>query len=434
MFRRLSRASLVFLLPLLSLSAAGWCAAAGSSLAAVRDILATHGAWLGLVAAFIAGMALNLTPCVYPMIPVTLAFFSGQAAGATGRVVKLAAAYVLGIAMSYALLGLFVAKTGAFFGSWLQQPAVLLSVAAIITALALSMFGLYELRPPAWLTQRVGSAGRGLGGAFVMGLVVGIVAAPCIGPFVLGLLLLVSELASPLAGFGLFFALGLGMGLPYLVLAVVAHRVGRLPKGGAWMVWIKQLLGLALLGLALWMVRPLLAHAVLVIVVALLLAGAGAALGFMQRLAGSRAFLWTRRAVGAAMVVAAVVLIWPRAEARPGPVWTPYTEAALETAQRGGQPAIVDVYADWCVPCVEMDYSTFQHPDVVAALRSVTTLRVDATRGLTADGEALVERYRVYGAPTVLFFDRSGHERRDLRFIGPATVDEMLDHLRRLTG
>ena len=405
-----------------------------SSLGWLADFIAAHGFGVGLCAVFFGGMALNLTPCVYPMVPVTLGFFSSQAAGATRRAVGLALIYVLGIALSYAALGFAAAKTGALFGAWMQRPAVLFPAAGIAVALAFSMFGAYELRAPSWLIRRIGQAGQGLGGAFVMGLLVGVVAAPCVGPFILGLLLMVSRLANPAAGFALLFALGLGMGAPYVLLALAAHRLGRLPKGGAWLVWIKQALGAALLGVALMLVRPLLPPALVRALAVLLLAGAGAALGFAGRLAGPRGFRGARRVVGAMLILSAAVVAWPREALRPGPTWTPYTEAALEEAQRSGRLVIVDMYADWCVPCVEMDHSTFRNPEVVAALASVLTLRVDATRDLSPDAQALVARHRIFGAPTVLFFDRTGRERGDLRLTGFAAPDEFLKRLRGLTG
>ena len=353
-------------------------AAAAQPLGWLNDVIQRHGLWWALPAVFLGGLALNLTPCVYPMIPVTLAFFSSQAAGAWRRTAWLACCYVLGISLNYALLGVLAAQTGALFGSWLQQPIVIVGVALVVVALALSMFGLYDLRPPQALTRRMGQASAGFWGAFVMGLVVGLVAAPCIGPVVLGLLLLIGQLGDPAAGFLLFFVLGLGMGMPYVVLGMAAHRIGRLPKAGAWLVWSKRALGVVLLGVALFFLTPLL----------------------------------------------------PRPQAMTSPVaWVPYTEAALEQAQRAQRPILIDIYADWCLPCVEMDHVTFHHPDVARALASVATLRVDATREVSPEAERLLERHHVYGAPTLLFFDRSGRERLDLRLEGFATPDEFLERL-----
>ena len=161
------------------------------------------GVWA--LAFFIGGLALNLSPCVYPMVPVTLAFFSQQSQGRGRVIVLLGVLYVLGLSLSYALLGFAAAQTGALFGSWLQQPVVLGGIAALIVVLALSLFGLYELQPPRWLMQRFGRAATGRWGALLMGMGVGVIAAPCIGPVILALLLHVSHLANPLLGLALFF-------------------------------------------------------------------------------------------------------------------------------------------------------------------------------------------------------------------------------------
>jgi thiol:disulfide interchange protein DsbD len=399
----------------------------------LNGVLSQHGLWWGLPAAFLGGLALNLTPCVYPMLPVTVAFFSQQASGAARRTLLLAGCYVLGISLSYALLGLLAAQTGALFGAWLQSPLLLIWIALAIVSLALSLFGLYEIRLPAAISRRLGAASPGLWGALLMGLMVGVVAAPCVGPFLVGLMLFISRLGNPAAGFLLFFVLGVGMGVPSLVLAVASSRVGRLPKADVWLVWSKKALGVILLGLALYFLRPLLSETALTAAAVCLLAGAGAYLGWLERSRGrGAAFLRVRRVVGGALVAAALVMAWPRPQPASLVPWIPYSEAALEEAQRTHRPIVIDVYADWCIPCVEMEHVTFRHPDVAQALQPVATLRVDATRGVSADAERLLARYRIYGAPTTLFFDRSGQERTDLRLLGFAAPDEFLERLRQI--
>ena len=405
----------------------------GTLLVWMNQLIRTQGLWLGLVVVFAGGILLNLTPCVYPMVPVTLAFFSQQAGGRIRTVIKLAVAYVLGIACCYAALGLFAAQTGALLGSWLQQPLVLVGVAAVIVGLALSMFGLYELRPPAALLARLGQAPSGYGGAVFMGVTVGIVAAPCVGPFLAGLLLLVSELGNPWTGFLIFFVLGIGMGVPSVALAVGASRARRLPKAGEWMVWVKRGLGVVLLGVALWLVRSLVPKAWLVPMVVVLLAGAGAYLGWLERSRWDGAvFRWVRRLTGAGCLAAAVVMAWPRPSSGPAVHWQPFTLQALQEAADARQPVVVDAYADWCLPCVEMDHVTFHHPTVIAALQSVVTLRIDATRGVPEDAETLFKRYDVFGVPTVLLFDRRGRERRELRLLGFVKPDKFLERLRQI--
>lgn len=338
--------------------------------------------WLWFAGAFFGGLALNLTPCVYPMVPVTIAFFSGQAPGKTSVTLRLAGLYVVGLALTYAVLGLVAARTGALFGSWLQQPLVLIATAGIMVALALGMFGLYELRPPAKLTEKLGQASAGSIGALGMGMAVGLVAAPCVGPFVLGLLVFVSQTANPVLGFWLLWTLGIGMGLPYLALGVFANRLSARPKAGPWLLWIKRALGIVLIGFALYLLRPLLPSSPMM--------------------------------------------------SGPGVQWQAYTPARLAEAAQAGQPAMIDVFADWCIPCVELDHVTFRHPHVVTALQGVAALRIDATRAIPSEAEPLLEQYEVFGVPTVLLFDAQGREHPELRIQGFITPEEFLARLERL--
>ncbi len=399
----------------------------------IADIITQQGFGVGLIAVFFAGLALNLTPCVYPMIPVTLAFFSAQAEGKTRYTVQLALCYVLGISLSYAGLGFLASRTGALLGSWLQQPAVLIGIACVIVALSFSLFGFYELRPPRFLTNRLGAAGAGAPGALIMGLVVGVVAAPCVGPVLLSLFLLASRIDRPEVGFLLFFVLGLGMGLPYLVLALLTTRVSRLPKAGVWLVWSKKVLGCVLLGMAVYFVRPLIPDGALRPISALLAIAAGLYLGWLERSrAPGHAFTAVRFLLGSALVVAGGVALVPSKPAAQSLQWMPYTERAFTAALDSGRPIVIDLYADWCIPCVELDHTTFRHPDVIRALAPIATLRVDATRELSQDAQALADAHELVGVPTVLFFDRAGNERADLRLTGFEPPEKFLKRLERL--
>ncbi|MBI3010783.1 MAG: thioredoxin family protein, partial [Candidatus Omnitrophica bacterium] len=399
----------------------------------LTDIVRHQGLFVGSIAVFLGGLALNLTPCVYPMLPVTLAFFSQQSKGSPRKSGWLAFCYLLGISVNYAILGFIVAKTGSLFGAWLQKPVVLLLVALIIVLLALSLFGLYEFRLPEFLLRRWNSASTGAWGAFGMGWVVGLVAAPCIGPFILSLLLVVGQMGNAVAGLFLFFMLGIGMGLPYFLLGLLVNRFSRLPKAGAWMVWYRKALGLILLGLALYFLRPLLPEKILWMAVAILLAAGGIYLGWLE---SSRHpalwFRWLRQGIGVVLVISALAIVRPHAPQRPTVRWIPYTEALLEQARQEQRPVLIDVYADWCLPCVEMDHVTFRHPEVVQALAEVLTMRLDATASISPEAERLLERYKIYGAPTVLLFDRSGKEQTRLRLLGFVQPQEFLERLEKI--
>ena len=219
-------------------------------------VFAHHGWFVGFVFVFLGGIALNLTPCVYPLIGVTVAYFGNQGGGPR-RVLTLAILFRAGDRRDVLRCEFVaVAMSGGLFGAAMQNPYVLSLLAAMLVVLALSSFGMFSLQPPQWMLQRAGVARPGYAGAALMGLGMGVVAAPCIGPFVLGLLLMVERSASPVFGFALFFTLAIGLGLPYIFLALAAGSIRKLPRSGEWLAWVEQLFGFVLIGLALYFLDP----------------------------------------------------------------------------------------------------------------------------------------------------------------------------------
>jgi thiol:disulfide interchange protein DsbD len=372
--------------------------------------------WVALL-----GVALNLTPCVYPLISVTVAFFGGRAGVVTAVAVRHALLYVLGICLTFSALGAGAALTGSLFGAALQQPAVLGALAALMVALALGNFGLYQVRMPSAVVRWAGQTGEGGVGALFMGLTMGVVAAPCIGPVVAALLLFVGARQSAALGFVMFFTLGLGMGLPYVGLALAAGRLRRLPRGGAWLVWMERLFGFLLLAIALHFATPLLPDAWVRVGWGLLVAAAGVVLGFLG--ANVRpAVRWARAAAGVAAVAFGLGSLLV-AEAGSPIAWTAFSDQALSRAVADGRPVLIDFEADWCLPCREMGRTTFRDPAVVRAAGGFATLRVDAT----ADDERVKEvlaRFKVSGVPTYVILGSDGHERR--RLFGFIPAERML--------
>ncbi len=381
--------------------------------------------WVGLL-----GLALNLTPCVYPMISVTVAYFGGRS-GAESTRIGHALLYVLGICLTFSLLGVAAALTGSLFGGAMQRPAVLWGIALLMVALALSNFGLYQLRLPSVLVQAAGRGGQGAFGAFFMGLTMGVVGAPCIGPIVAALLLYVGAQQSAALGFALFFTLGLGMGLPYLALATAAGRLRRLPRSGAWLAWVERLFGFVLLGLALYFVTPLLTPAVVQALWAVLLVAAGVVLGFLGTVAGEPVgYHWARRLAGIAVVAIGLAGLF-RAEGESPIAWVPFSDEALAQAERSGRPVLIDFQAAWCLPCREMDRTTFRDPAVVRATRDFAALKADVT-AQDEHAEALMARWQVPGVPTYVLLGPDGQERR--RFVGFVPAERLLEGLREAAG
>ena len=374
---------------------------------------------LGLV--FLAGLALNLTPCVYPLIPITVGFFSRQSEGKTSRTFGLALAYVLGMSVTYSALGVFAALSGSLFGSWLQKPAVLVVIALIVLALALSMFGLYEIQAPHFITDRTGSK-AGVAGALTMGLFVGFVAAPCIGPFVLSLLTYVAQQGSAALGFGLFFTLAMGLGLPYLVLGTVSGSLKAMPRSGEWMIAIRKVFGFLLVALAAWFLRPLLPERVFDFAVAIPLIAGGVWFLFFEKSGSSLGwFRGVKVAIGIALLAAAVPFVLPSKKGE-GLAFQPYSDAALAEAAAAGKPVVIDFFADWCLPCKELEKFTFTDAGVRKALEGWVLLKADLTKTASPEVSALRTKWNIQGVPTMVFLGPDGKESkpRVVQFEKPA--------------
>ncbi len=367
------------------------------------------------------------------MIPITVSYFGGKGFGGRSSAILHGLFYITGLAVTNSLLGVAASLSGGMLGSVLQNPFVLMAVALVLLGLALSFFGLWDIKLPSSLMRVASVNFAGFFGTFFMGLTLGIVAAPCLGPFILGMLTYVGSLGDPVLGFVYFFVLSLGMGLPLAVLAVFSSALERLPVSGPWMIWVRKLLGWVLVGMAVYMVQPLihspqarsLISAVVILAAGLHLIVAG------RSVSQSVIFAMLRWFVGAAAVTMAVFVIYNTFIPRDSVAWELYREGVLKEAAARKMPVVMDFYADWCGPCRAMDREVFTDREVISLSSRFRMIRVDLTRW-SPSHESLQRRWGIRGVPTIVFLNDSGLESRELRIESYVTADELAARMKNL--
>lgn len=388
----------------------------------ISNILEENGILLGLIFVFIGGLALNLTPCVYPLIPITIGFFGGQSEGSTKRLVMMGILFVLGLAVTYSIIGVVTSLTGALFGALLQSPIVIIAVATILIALSLSMFGVYEFKLPDSLVAKAGRAKGGMLGAFFMGLTLGIVAAPCIGPFVIGLVTYVASKQDPFFGFIMFFVLALGLGTPYLFLAIFSGKIKKLPRAGEWMQGVEHIFGLILVGMAIYFLLPLFPDEAAGYILPIYMILAGIFILFFEKKAKSVKGFQIFKIIFSVLITSIAVYALIPSDNK-SIAWQPYSEESVaEISNRG---VIIDFYADWCIPCKELDAFTFSDPEVIKVSKEFETYKADLTETLSPEVEQLREKYTIVGVPTILILNSKGEEVE--RIVGFVTAEEFLN-------
>ena len=393
----------------------------------ITNVLEHSGLILSLLFIFIGGLALNLTPCVYPLIPITIGFFGGQSEGSTKKLFMMGLFFVIGMALTYSVVGVVTALSGAVFGSLMQSPIVIIIIALIFVVLSLSMFGLYEIQMPNALVAKTGGAKGGYYGAFFMGLTMGIVAAPCIGPFVLGLVTYVAAKADPFTGFLMFFVLALGLGLPYLILAVFSGKIKKLPKSGIWMEGVKHVFGFVLLGMAFYFLLPLLPKSFSGYVLPVFLIITAVYLLVFERIADKvKGFKIFKIAFSIIILGVAIYALIP--SGKQSIDWKAYSPSIAAASVQNSKGTIIDFYADWCIPCKELEASTFSDPKVIAVSKDYNAYKANMTKSLSPDVQALRDKYSIVGVPTVLILNSQGKEVK--RITGYIDANEFLKMLK----
>ncbi len=395
----------------------------------------SHGPLAAALAAFIGGLLVSLTPCVYPMVAVTVSVFGAKKAASRWQGLLLSSAFVFGIMVMFVALGLLAAATGNVFGSALQNTWVVLGISLLFVVMAVSMFGAFELALPSGLLNRLATVGgMGLRGAFLLGLVSGIVASPCTGPVLTGILAWIATTRDFLLGTLLMSAFALGLGVPFFVVGAFAVQ---LPKSGRWMMTVKYVLGVVLLIVALYFAGSKIALLPRLVPYGAvgwwMASGAmvlGVVLSFVQRRVTSeriKPMLLVLSVVASTLCGYGIVTKLTRAE---GTLTWEHQNFALhkQRAVREQLPMLVDFTANWCTACKELDRETFAQVDVRAEAGRFLAVKVDASVDDDPEVLATMKTLSVKGLPTVILFDSQGRELR--RFTDFVRADVMLAALR----
>ena len=423
-----------------------------------ESLLASGSLWLIAAAFFGAGLLLTFTPCVLPMIPILSGIIVGEGRNATRtRAFVLSFAYVMGMSVTYTAIGVAAALSGNLLSAALQNPWVLSTFAAVFVLLSLSMFEFYELQLPAAFHTRMTKAsnrfkGGHLGAVVLMGVFSAAIVSPCVAAPLAGALLYISQTRDVLLGGTALFAMSIGMGVPLILVGVFEGTF--LPKSGKWMRSVKHFFGVMLLAVAIYIVSPVLPVVAQMLAWAVLLIGSAMALRAIDPLppdAGAGARLWKgvgflALLTGAALTIG--VLAGSRDLLRPLGGLTSGSEGAVQKVRftrvrnvaeldaklaAPGRPVMLDFYADWCVSCKEMEAFTFTDARVKAKMEQMLLLQADVTDN-TLEDKALLKRFKLFGPPGIIFFDRQGREVDGLRVIGYEPADTFLTSLNRAAG
>ena len=390
--------------------------------------------WLAFLLVFAGGILTSLTPCVYPLIPITVSIFGANESAGFLKSFLLSVVYVIGIVVTYAILGVAVASTGAVFGQIMANPWVVGFISLILVTLGLSMFGVFEIRLPYAVQNRLNTVGgTGFAGAFAMGTVAGVIAAPCTGPALAVVLTYIATTGSLFLGFWLMFTYALGMGLLFIGIGTFSGLLSALPRSGGWMYVLENIFGIAIITMALYFLKDVfpvlqsfLQNSLPFFGIAGGLVLVGLWLGKLtQRFSGIPARVKFQKACGLLLAVLGAYMFVGGIQQPAGPHldWVYDEVEGFEIAKQEDKLVMLDFYAAWCAACKELDHLTYADPAVAARLADYVNVKLDFTR-TSETTKALTEKYHIPGLPVVIFTDADGVTLK--RFTGFVDAEKML--------
>jgi len=384
---------------------------------------------LTYILVFIAGILTSFTPCIFPMIPITLSIL-GHDAEKKSRLQNVTRSifYVLGIALTYSILGVIAAASGSIFGQALANKYVISSLIGLFVLMALSMWGAFELQVPAFIRNRFGTGqSNGYFGALLMGLIAGIVASPCVGPVLVSILSFVSTTQNITLGFTLLFTYAIGLGLIFIAIGFSGNLLKKLPRSGPWMEFIKFSLGLLMIFAALYYLKLIIPIQYWIITVGLIFMVISIWQGtynfkknhpFRQSLFIAVfifSFILTLLSILKFQYVAPILDSNYSLQNETKIKWIPYSKQVLDAALNEKTPVMLDFFAEWCAACHELEEKTYTHREFIEISKQFKLVKVDATEDLP-EIQQILEEYQIKGLPTVLFINRKGLILSDLSF------------------